>query len=221
MSNKKKIIQKGPGKSDEILGVIVGIGLFLAYRVGLATGDRWPYVLLLVLSAIILFFFVKNEGTFIKICAIINILYSGIMLLQPDFVEKWFLFNFVGKLLSVAFSIVVAFFGYLLGASGRWILYGMVCTARCFFRARKIRALPKVKNVAKRNERVHLYEDYDHRQTQLIYRKGRKKKILDTYLWEDDECPYYSIEWDGKKCVTVQKCDTMTFQKVEEKMYEI
>ena len=73
----------------------------------------------------------------------------------------------------------------------------------------------------KGNKRVHLYTNYEKRQTELIYRQGYKKKILDVYPWEEDSRFHASIEWKDKDRVIVRIYNTITNRVLEEKRYEL
>lgn len=218
----ERFLLKGSEKLDMIVGAIGSIALFFAYRIGLGIEARWPYILLAFLSVLILIIFAKDKEVFIKVCAIIITFYSVLSLLKPDLVEKWFAFNFVGKLLAVAFGIFVAFFGFLLGSFWRWIIWGVIYGGYNFIMAPKRRKLPQTKGIRRRDKSIYLYEDYRNKQTQLIYRQGKKKRILDTYLWANEVIhPHYAIEWNGDKCVKVEKYNMKSLKKEEEKIYEI
>ena len=41
----KEFLNKMPGKAEYVIGTIVGIIFFLAYRVALTVGEKWPYPL--------------------------------------------------------------------------------------------------------------------------------------------------------------------------------
>lgn len=215
-------IKKEPGKLDMVVGIIAGLVLFFAYRVGLETGVRWPYILLLLISVLVLISSANDKEVFMKICSIITVFYSVVSLIKPDFVEKCFVFAFVGRLLAGAFGIFVAFFGFLIGAFWRWIIGGVIYGVYYSLTAPKRRKLPPTKSTVRKDKWIYLHEDYNDKQTQLIYRKGKKKRILDTYSWEnDDNRPHYTIAWNGEKCVTIEKYSLKTFKKEEEKTYEI
>ena len=84
------------------------------------------------------------------------------------------------------------------------------------------RKLPQTKSIAKKDKWIYLHADYERNQTQLIYRKGRKKRILDTYPWEEEgRCPHYVLDWNGDTYVKVEKYSKSSLKKLEEKMYEI
>lgn len=137
-------------------------------------------------------------------------------------IEKWFAFNFVGKLLAVAFSIFIAFFGFLIGSFWRWIIWVVIYGGYYSITAPIRRKLPQTKSIVRKDKCIYLHEDYRDKQTQLIYRKGRRKRILDTYTWENEfDPPHYAIEWNGDKSVKVEKYNTKSFKKEEEKTYEI
>ena len=222
MDKLEQFFMKEPGKLDKVVSAIVCIALFIAYRVGIATGALWTYILLLFLSVLVLVVFSKEKEVFIKICAIINILYSLVSLIQPDLVERWFAVAFVGRLFSVAFGIFVAFFGLLLGAFWRLIIWVIIYGTYCLFTKHKRRKIPQTKSLVRKDKWIYLQEDYDSKKTVLIYRKGRKKRILDTYPWESaGKRPYFAIKWNGEKSVTVEKYSRLSLKKEEEKNYEI
>jgi len=76
----KNFMSKFPSKLDFALGIIFGVGLFFAYRIGLNVEEKWPYALLLILSIVI--YKISNDSIFMKFVAVINILYSVFMLVQ-------------------------------------------------------------------------------------------------------------------------------------------
>ena len=218
----ERFLLNGPEKLDMVIGVIVSIVLFFAYRVGLGTEVKWPYILLAFLSVLMLIVFAKDKEVFVKICSIINVVYSLVNLIKPDLIEKWFAFHFVGILLATAFGIVVASFGFLLGLCWRWIVWGMTYGFYYSVTARKRRELPQTKGIRRRDKNIYLSEDYRNRQTQLIYRCGKRKSILDTYSWEKGvNPPHYVIGWDEDKCIKVEKYNLKSFKKEDEKIYEI
>lgn len=65
--------------------------------------------------------------------------------------------------------------------------------------------MPDVQSIVKGDKRVYLHKDYHKDQIQLIYRQGSKRRILDTYQWDNLRKTQYSLEWDGKKQVIVHK----------------
>lgn len=222
MDKMERFLLKGPGKLDMVVGAIVCLALFFAYRIGLGIDAGWTYILLLFLAVLILIVFAKDKEVFIKVCAIITIFYSVVRLIKSDLIEKWFAFNFVGKLLAVAFSIFIAFFGFLIGSFWRWIIWVVIYGGYYSITAPIRRKLPQTKSIVRKDKCIYLHEDYRDKQTQLIYRKGRRKRILDKYTWENEfEPPHYAIGWNGDKSVKVEKYNTKSLKKEEEKTYEI
>ena len=215
----ERFFMKEPGKLDKVIGTITGFALFFAYRIGLGVGAVWPYALLVLLSVLVLV--ISAEDMFIKICAITAFLYSVVSLIYPAFYERWFWFYFVGKVLAAAFSMVVLFFGFLIGSFWRWLIWGLIYGVCLFFTASKRKELPQTKSIYQKGKWIYLHDNYDDKKTELIYRNGKKKRILDTYPWEENRCPDYFIEMTGDKSVTVRKYNKMIAKKEYEKTYEI
>ncbi len=142
--NKEKLRQfldKEPGKLDTVIGVILGIGLFFAYRIGLKIDAKWPYILLLTLSICIymLVYMFDVDSLFMKFLVAVNILYSVFMLVQDKLNLKDWLYNLEGKdqkvigallfvfvslgtIMATASSIFVFVFGILAGGFWRAVL---------------------------------------------------------------------------------------------------
>ena len=72
MDKMERFLLKGPGKLDMVVGAIVCLALFFAYRIGLGIDAGWTYILLLFLAVLILIVFAKDKEVFIKVCAIIT-----------------------------------------------------------------------------------------------------------------------------------------------------
>ena len=222
MDKLERFFLKGPGKLDMAIGAIVAIVGFFAYRIGLGVEARWTYIVLALISGLVLIVFSIDKAKFIKICAFITLVYSVVSFIQPNFTDKWFVFAFIGKLLSGAFSIFILFFGYLIGSFWRWLVWGVIYGVNYLFTDPKRRKLPQTKSIARKNKWIYLHPDYERKNTQLIYRKGRKKRILDTYPWEEEgHCPHYVLEWNEEKYVKVEKYSKSSLKKIEEKVYEI
>ena len=222
MDKLERFFLKEPGKFDMAIGVIVSIVVFFAYRIGLGVEARWTYIVLIFISALVLLFFSIVKEPFIKLCALITLVYSIGNLILPEFMNKWFVLVIVGKILAVAFSIFILFFGYMLGSFWRFFIWGVIYGVNYLFTDPKKRKLPQTKSIANKDKWIYLHADYERNQTQLIYRKGRKKRILDTYPWEEEgRCPHYVLEWNEEKCVKVEKYSKSSLKKLEEKMYEI
>ena len=222
MDKLERFFLKEPGKIDMAIGVILAIVGFFAYRIGLGVEARWTYIVLALISVLVLIFFSIIKEKFIKLCALITLVYSVGNLILPEFMNKWFLLVIVGKILAVAFSIFILFFGYMLGSFWRWLIWGVIYGVNYLFTDPQKRKLPQTKSIAKKDKWIYLHADYERNQTQLIYRKGRKKRILDTYPWEEEgRCPHYVLEWNEEKCVKVEKYSKSSLKKLEEKTYEI
>ncbi len=242
----RQFLHKEPGKLDMVIGIIFGICLFFAYRVGLRIGEKWPYVLLLVLSIFlsVLVYMLLSELLSMKFVVVVNILYSVFMLVQDKLKIDWlynleeedqkvlgvllFVIVSLGNLMAAASGIFVLVFGYLLGGFWRSVLcviiYGVpripkfLCS--CFW-SRVRGPMPDVQSIVKGDKRVYLYKDCHKEQIQLIYRQGSKRRILDTYQWDNLRETQYSLEWDGRKQVIVRKYNTTTSRQVEQKEYKI
>lgn len=234
----EKFFKKYPGKPDAVIGAICGISLFFAYRVGLRIGTKWPYVLLIMLSIIV--YKLLHDSLSMKFLMVVNILYSVFMLVQKylnlDWVYKlkdneqkvlallFFVFISLGYIMSVVSSLYVLVFGFVAGACFRLVLYGISRIPR-FLRSvfwEKVRGpMPNVQSIAKGDIKVYFQKDYHEEQIQLIYRKGSKKRILDTYQWNDFQEAHYSLEQHGKNCLIVHKYDPTTSTQVEEKEYKL
>ena len=222
MDKLGRFFLKGPGKIDMVIGAIVAIVSFFAYRIGLGVEAKWTYIVLALISVLVLIFFSIVKETFIKLCALLTLVYSVGSLILPEFMNKWFVLVIVGKILAVAFSIFILFFGYILGSFWRWLLWGVIYGVNYLFTDPKRRKLPQTKSIARKDKWIYLHPDYERNQTQLICRKGRKKRILDTYPWEEEgNCPHYVLEWNEEKYVKVEKYSKRSLKKIEEKVYEI
>lgn len=234
----EKFLNKFPSKMDFAIGLIFGISLFFAYRVGLNVEEKWPYVLLLILSIVI--YKISYDSLFMKLVAVVNILYSVFMFMQQILNQEWlyslkentqavlgiifFVFVILGNLMATASGIFVLFFGIIAGASWRLILYVIAGIPQflCTFFWSKIRGpIPDVQCIVKGDKRVYLQKDFRKKQIQLIYRHGSKKKILDTYQWEEFSNIQYSLKKHGTNCMIVEKYSTKTFKQIEEKKYTI
>ena len=222
MDKLERFFLKGPGKLDMAIGAIVAIVVFFAYRIGLGVEAKWAYIVLALISVLVLILFSMDKEKFIKMCAIITLVYSVGSLILPGLLNQWFVLVFVGKILSVAFSIFILFFGYILGSFWRWLIWGIIYGVNYIFTDPKRRKLPQTKSIVRKDKWIYLHADYERNQTQLIYRKGRKKRILDTYSWEEEKrCPHYVLEWNGDRGVKVEKYSKNSLKKLEEKTYEI
>ncbi len=236
----EEFVEKEPGKLDIALGVIFGIILFFAYRIGLAVGEKWPYVLLLILTIFIYILSWESNWLFRKFFAVLNISYSLFMLVfDKHWMDKWekeqigitillFAFVFLGNIMAVASSIFVLIFGLIAGTFWRMGLYMIIYIIpripgflRSAFWAKVRGPLPDVQSIVKGDKRVYLHKDYEEHQIQLIYRQGTRRRILDTYQWKEFLKEHYSLEWDSQNCVTVYRYDAMISKKVEEKKYQI
>ena len=171
MDKLERFFLKEPGKFDMAIGVIVSIVAFFAYRIGLGVEARWTYIVLTFISALVLIFFSIVKETFIKLCALITLVYSVGSLILPEFMNKWFVLVIVGKILAVAFSIFILFFGYMLGSFWRFFIWGVIYGVNYLFTDPKKRKLPQTKSIAKKDKWIYLHADYERNQTQLIYRK--------------------------------------------------
>ena len=120
-----------------ILSVIIGVGLFIAYRIGINVGAKWAYILLIVLSLLVATMNKFTSAIVAKFLATINILYSIAMLIPADIMKSAIkilnangnniiiiitIFNVVGRVMVVASSLVVLLFGVLVGTFYREIL---------------------------------------------------------------------------------------------------
>ena len=224
---------------DMVIGAILGIGLFIAYRVGFTVGENWSYVLLLALSILVYIILSEGDSIFIKFAVMVNILYSVFMLVQHKLKLDWlynleeneqevigvllFVFILIGNLMGMASGIFVLAFGIIVGVSWRFILYAVIYGVpqilRSVFLSKVRRSIPDVQGIVRGDRRVYIHKDYHKAQIQLIYRKGARKRILDTYQWKDCAATQYSLEWDGKNRVTVRKYNTMTSRQLEEREY--
>lgn len=207
------------------LACVCGLALFLVYRIGIEIGAKWAFVLLLALSVVIFVMGQYTKTTFLKILAVGNILYS---VMELTFNENWWETVFDGKLTRIlpvtilvmigvvmarVSGVIVLLFGVLLGMGIPYIP-GMIASI--------VKGpLPNVQSVVKGSRRVHLFADYEKRKTELIYRQGHKKKILDVYPWEEDNKFHASIEWKEKEYVIVRIYNTITNRVLVEKRYEL
>jgi len=115
-----------------ILSVIIGVGLFIAYRIGINVGAKWAYILLIVLSLLVATMNKFTSAIVAKFLATINILYSIAMLIPADIMKSVIknfndngnniiiiiiitIFNVVGRVMVVASSLFVLLFGVLVG----------------------------------------------------------------------------------------------------------
>lgn len=230
----EKFIKNSPSKLDFVIGAIFGVGLFFAYRVGLRVEEKWPYVLLLIFS--ILVYKLSSDSLSMKLLEVICILYSVFMLVQQKLNPDWlnnleengqavvgillFVFVFLGNVMATASGIFVLFFGFIVGTG--WKLIIRIPKFLYTALLAKVRGpIPDVQCIVKGDKRVYLQKDIGKKEIQLIYRQGSKRKILDTYQWDDYQYVQYSLKKQGANCVIVQKYSTKTFKQVEEKEYII
>ena len=238
MKMNKKILSGFPGKLDFAIGIIFGYCLMIAYRVGLNVEEKWPYVLLLLLSIVV--YKISNDSLFMKMVAVINILYSVFMFVQQLFESGWpynldentqtvigtilFVFIILGNMMATVSGIFVLFFGIIIGVCWRVVLYmvfGMPGFIATFFLAKIRGPIPDVQYIAKREKSVYLQKDYRKKQVQLIYRQGSKRKVLDTYDWDVFQTIQYSLKKESTNGVIVQKYCMKTFKLIEEKEYTV
>lgn len=232
----KNFFKNYPGKLDFVIGIILGFTLFFVYRVGLGVEEKWPYVLLLILSIVV--YMISEDQLLMKFVAVVNILYSIFMLVQeminPDFLNNleegnqtvigiviW-IFVFLGKLTATASGIFVLFFGFIVGVGWRLVLYVFVNIPkflRTFFWSKVRGPIPNVQCLVKGDKRIYLQQDFLKKEVLLIYRQGHKKKILDTYQGDEYEDVQYSLKKHSKNGVIVQKYSTITFKQIGEKEY--
>ena len=190
-----------------VFACVFGLALFLMYRVGIEVGEKWAIILLLVVSVAIFVMGRYTKSTFLSVMAVGNIIYAVLVL---TFHEAVTILAMISLVMARASSAFVLLFGVLL-VLGIPVMIASVTKG----------SLPDVQSVVKGSRRVHLYPDYQKRQTELIYRQGYKKKILDVYPWEEDSRFHASIEWTEKECVIVRIYNTIANRVLEEKRYEL
>lgn len=218
-NEKKTSIRK---KLLFVLACVFGFALFLMYRVGIEVGEKWAIILLLVVSVAIFVMSRYTKSIFLSVMAVGNIIYAVLVLTFHE--ARWetvldgkltrilpvTILAMISLVMARASSVFVLLFGVLL-VLGIPVMIASVTKG----------PLPDVQSVVKGSRRVHLYPDYQKRQTELIYRQGHKKKILDVYPWEEDSRFHASIEWTEKEYVIVRIYDTMANRVLEEKRYEL
>lgn len=207
------------------LDCVFGVSLFIAYRIGIEMGAKWACVLLLVLSVVVFEIGRFAGSTFLKVLAVGNILYSVLML---TFDEEWWNNILDGKLTRIIPMAILIVIGVSMSrVSGIFVLaFGILVGMAIPYIPRVVNSfvkgpLPNVQSVVKGSQRVHLFRDNEKRQTELIYRYGHKKKILDIYPWEEDIRFHASIEWKEKDCVIVRSYSMRTYKVLEEKRYKL
>ncbi len=206
-----------------VLACVFGLALFLMYRVGIEVGEKWAIILLLVVSVAIFVMGRYTKSTFLSVMAVGNIIYSVLVL---TFHEARWETVLDGKLTRILPVTILAMISLVMArASSAFILlFGVLLVLGIPVMVTSIikkGSLPDVQSVVKGSRRVHLYPDYQKRQTELIYRQGYKKKILDVYPWEEDSRFHASIEWTEKECVIVRIYNTIANRVLEEKRYEL
>ena len=206
-----------------VLACVFGFALFLMYRVGIEVGEKWAIILLLVMSVAIFVMGRYTKSTFLSVMAVGNIIYSVLVL---TFHEARWETVLDGKLTRILPVTILAMISLVMArASSAFILlFGVLLVLGIPVMVTSIikkGSLPDVQSVVKGSRRVHLYPDYQKRQTELIYRQGYKKKILDVYPWEEDSRFHASIEWTEKECVIVRIYNTIANRVLEEKRYEL
>ena len=206
-----------------VLACVFGFALFLMYRVGIEVGEKWAIILLLVMSVAIFVMGRYTKSTFLSVMAVGNIIYSVLVL---TFHEARWETVLDGKLTRILPVTILAMISLVMArASSAFILlFGVLLVLGIPVMVTSIikkGSLPDVQSVVKGSRRVHLYPDYQKRQTELIYRQGYKKKILDVYPWEEDSRFHASIEWTEKECVIFIIYNTIANMVLEEKRYEL
>ena len=205
-----------------VLACVFGLALFWMYRVGIEVGAKWAMILLLVVSVAIFVMGRYTKSTFLSVMAVGNMIYAVLVLTFNE--ARWeaaldgkltrilpvTILAMISVVMARASSVFVLLFGALL-VLGIPVMIASVTKG----------PLPNVQSVIKGSRRVLLYPDYEKQQTELIYRQGYKKKILDVYPWEEDSRFHASIEWKEKECVIVRKYNTITNRVLEEKRYEL
>ena len=205
-----------------VLACVFGLALFWMYRVGIEVGAKWAMILLLVVSVAIFVMGRYTKSTLLSVMAVGNMIYAVLVLTFNEARWETVLDGKLTRILPVtimamisvtmarASSVFVLLFGALL-VLGIPVMIASVTKG----------PLPNVQSVVKGSRRVHLSPDYEKQQTELIYRQGYKKKILDVYPWEEASRFHASIEWKEKECVIVRIYNTITNRVLEEKRYEL
>ncbi len=206
-----------------VLACVFGLALFLMYRVGIEVGEKWAIILLLVVSVAIFVMGRYTKSTFLSVMAVGNIIYSVLVLTFNEARWETVLDGKLTRILPVTILVMISVVMARV-SSAFVLLFGVLLVLGIPVMVTSIikkSSLPDVQSVVKGSRRVHLFPDYQKRQTELIYRQGYKKKILDVYPWEEDSGFHASIEWTEKEYVIVRIYNTITNRVLEEKRYEL
>lgn len=206
-----------------VFACVFGLALFLMYRVGIEVGEKWAIILLLVVSVAIFVMGRYTKSTFLSVMAVGNIIYAVLVLTFNEARWETVLDGKLTRILPVTILVMISLVMARV-SSAFVLLFGVLLVLGIPVMVTSIikkGSLPDVQSVVKGGRRVHLYPDYQKRQTELIYRQGNKKKILDIYPWEEDSRFHASIEWTEKEYVIVRIYNTIANRVLEEKRYEL
>lgn len=218
---------KDNNKLSEILSCVIAIAVYSILGAAIIVESKWVYVLILLSAILMLCLLWEERFNILKLWAIIMLIYSALVLTgwNGGLVEK----SNYNPLVAI-FVLLVDFFALhsvkiimiILGVGIIFVKpivkYFRIALANVIYGP-----LPEVRGIAKRKRTIYLSHDYNAKQIQVIFRNGRKKKILDTYEAKGilDPEEHYCLEWEEENELIVRKYNAYNHDVIMEKHYKV
>ncbi|MBQ8821133.1 MAG: hypothetical protein IJZ82_00650 [Lachnospiraceae bacterium] len=227
------MLEKILKKIGFVVAFIVYLILYCFVTVLVFEDHKVAYVLVLISATAVLIYQRNDPMNILSFWAIVSLPYSILVLcgLEADvLVDKFgpnvalLAFLVVAELLahfSGKIVIIVMFFLIPLFFVGLFLVFGFIYTFRVRWRNWIHGEFPHVKGIVKKDRNVYFSHDHHHHQMQVIYRKGRRKKVLDTYPYRLDSYQHFSLEWEKEDSVMVRRYDNWKHVIMMEKELEL
>ena len=80
---------------------------------------------------------------------------------------------------------------------------------------------PRVNGIVKRDRKVYLSHDHHKQLMHVIYRHGKRKKVLDTFSYKINSNQHFSLEWHEDDRIMVRRYDDWKNVVMMEKELEL
>lgn len=206
--------------------VIIAIVSFVVLSVAILEESIIAAVVVLTGNVIFLFFLSKERFNLLHFMCITSIIYSLMVIIgvNSESISRMENNAIVGILYLIAqrFAIMSGKIVLLLMAFVSVILSPVIDIIRRAIAKRVYGDLPEINHVGRKNQCAYLRYEYGEKRILLIYRNGRRVKVLDTFEYNFvDTKEQYSLELADDRTLILKAYDVYSHKVLIEKHYNV